>query len=765
MTSEAPTPLENDSAFSAENAQYLQVYIEESEEELEGLIEAILQLEENPQHGNALHKAFRMLHSLKGSSGMLGFEVVGNFAHELEDRFERYRSGQAVLDAATTTVVLKCVDFFRSFLERLRSGDHTEGDPTTLLDQLRAVEQRWPEAPPPVAVQPVKPMPVMTISSGLKIVVHFRPGLQLADLKARLIVSRLSSIGEIIDCEPPIDDVHSFDELPLFSLTIVTDRPIDEVRKIANVDGVESLEIQSGDLTAKAFQAEAPTVTKRPDPPIPQALPVSAEQPSSPAIAPPDIETVDAKTTASETLRVDIGRLDHLMNLTGELVIANARLAQIAGEMSPLFHRSTVFKKSKDLTERLRQRFAQIRQSLNGTPESAAVWAQISEGLADDLDGLDRQSELWEAGHRHFADVGDAVDQLTRVSKNLQRGVLNTRMVPVSPLFNRFKRVVRDLSVERQKQVQLVIQGEKTELDKRMIDALGDPLLHLVRNSIDHGLEPPHIRRAAGKPETGIITLEAAHRGNNVLITVRDDGAGINTDRIRARIVERGLATAAVVQELNDEQIMGYIWHPGFSTAESVTEISGRGVGMDIVRNAISELSGTIDVASTPGDGTTFIIRLPLTLAIIHSLMMRYRGEYFSIPLDDVREIVSIPRDQVYAVHRHVTIDVRGELIPLISMGGTFQWNGPRDQSAPASTSGPVNVVVLNARGKTLGLSVDSLVGRADLVIKSLTENFQPVRGLSGASILGDGAVCLMLDSAALVELASERAQTDTSRR
>ncbi len=772
MSNDSSTPPGAHSSFSDDMAQYLQVYIDESDEELEGLTEAILQLERNPKHSDALHTAFRLLHSLKGSSGMLGFEVVGNFAHELEDRFERYRSGKAVLDRETTTVVLHCVDYFRGFVGRLRAGDLTEGDPSELLDRLRALEQSASasSSTPQRAQTPVvmpRPMPVMTVSGGLKIVVHFRPGLQLADLKARLIVSRLSSIGEIIACEPPIDDAHSFDELPLFSLTLVTERNIEEVRKVANVDGVESLEIQSGELTAEGLQAIAAAAT----PPASQEKSPAPESIAAPVVAATanvrepaavvESDAGEARGPASETLRIDINRLDDLMNLTGELVVANARFAKIAGDLSTLFRRNAVSKKSKELTERLRKTFDEVRD----LPQSDEQWQQAVKNLEADLDGLDRQAELWEQGHHHFADVSDAVDQLTRVSKNLQRGVLNTRMVPVGPLFNRFKRVIRDLSVERKKQVQLTIQGEKTELDKRMIDALGDPLLHLVRNSIDHGLEPPDQRRAAGKPETGSIVLEAAHRGNNVLITVRDDGAGINTQKIRARVLERGLAAEAQLRELTDQQVMEYIWHPGFSTAEAVTEISGRGVGMDIVRNAISNLSGTIDVASAPGAGTTFTIRLPLTLAIIHSLLIRYRNEDYSIPIDDVREIVSIPRDQVYAVHRHLTIDVRGELIPLVSMGNVFAWrNVGGKMETPAAANGAVNVVVLHARGKTVGLSVDSLVGRADLVIKSLSENLYPVRGLSGASILGDGAVCLMLDAAALIELASERAQSSPTR-
>ncbi len=766
---------EPDSPLSDEMAQYLQVYIDESEEELDGLVEAILKLEGNPLEDESLHKAFRLLHSLKGSSGMLGFEFVGNFAHELEDRFERYRSGELFLDRETTTLVLKCVDYFRMFLGRLRVADLNQGDPANLLHELKEVEHRRSllAQAPAAPNTPIVPPPI-TISGGLKLVVRFRPGLQLADLKARLIVSRLSSIGEIIACDPPIDDAQSFDELSLFSLTLVTDRKIEEVRKIANVDGVESIEIRGHEVSAQQLAA----IPSPAEPVAPQQSPTQIAAPvnvGSPAIPPPpDVsppgplqanpETSDATPQASETLRVDIGRLDRLMNLTGELIVANARFSQIATELSPLFRQSAVFKKSRELTDRLRERFENLRQSLSQPLQTDDAWAQVSQGLEEDLEALDRQSELWAEGYRHFAGISEAVDQLTRVSKNLQRGVLNTRMVPVGPLFNRFKRVIRDLSTERRKQIQLIIRGEKTELDKRMIDALGDPLLHLVRNSIDHGLERPEQRQTAGKPAVGTIILEAAHRGNSVWITVRDDGAGINTDKIRARIVKRGLASPAVAKEMTDAQAIGHIWHPGFSTAETVTEISGRGVGMDIVRNAISDLSGTIEVASSPSVGTTFTIRLPSTLAIIHCLMMRYRNDFFSIPLDDVREIVSIPRVQIHSVHRHVTIDVRGELIPLVSMKGVFKWATIADssESSVASASRTVNIVVIHSRGKTLGLAVDSLVGRADLVVKTLAENFQPVRGLSGASILGDGAVCLMLDSAALIELAADRTASAT---
>lgn len=785
-----PSNADSRSAFPADMVQYLQVYIDESDEELEGLAQAILHLETDPQHAESLQRSFRMLHSLKGSSGMMGFEVAANLAHQLEDRFEAFRSGRALLDRETTTLVLDCIDYFRNFIRRLRSGNYSEENPEQLLARLHTSAQQ-PSEGTPQATTPnstTSSSAAVSITGGLKLIIHFRPGLQLADLKARLIISRLSSIGEIISCDPPIDEAHSFDELPLFSLTLLTGHPLEQVLRIASVDGVTSIEtpgypVHSSTPQEPQFATPADAAADNLSAPTPPAglsgstistqqlleIPADSAAPQQSAavsdLAPfstapsrePDQEAADTKNRTLETLRVEIDKLDDLMNLTGELVVANARFTQVTARMKNLFRHPSALRKYRNLTERLREQFQRSTQLLNNTTATAESSRQWSQGLQEDLDELTRHQELWEEAHSCFTAINDAVDQLSRVSKNVQRSVLKTRMVPVGPLFNRFRRVIRDLAVGQQKHVQLSIQGEKTELDKRMIDALGDPLLHLVRNAIDHGLESTEQRLAAGKPEAGTIFLEAAHRGNNVLITIRDDGAGINTEKIRSRVVERGLASEQQVRDLTDQQVSEFIWHPGFSTAPSITEISGRGVGMDIVRNAIADLSGSIDLSFIPGQGTTFTVRLPLTLAIIHSLLIRYEDNCFSLPTEDVREIVSVSRSELHLIHRQLAVAVRGELVPLVNMGTLFQWNSTTTPTRAAQISSAVNVVILQTRGKTLGLAVDSLVGRADLVIKSLTENLYPVRGLSGASILGDGTVCLMLDSAALMELASER--------
>ncbi len=463
-----------------------------------------------------------------------------------------------------------------------------------------------------------------------------------------------------------------------------------------------------------------------------------------------------ASTKVAETMRVDIDRLDNLMNLAGELVVNRARLVQISGQVSPAIRKASMLNRVRDFSESLQRTIA----SLEASNSERSEWSKQIQQLRAGLELLREQADIWHNGRQCFGQISEAIDQLTRVSHNLQRGVLDTRMVPVGPLFNRFKRVVRDLSTSSGKKVNLLTRGEKTELDKRMIDELGDPLVHLVRNSLDHGMEFPEVRIRRGKPEVGTITLEAMHSGNNVYIHVSDDGGGIDVDRIKSKLVENHLLSASAVSELSDAQALDYIWHPGFSTAQKITDVSGRGVGMDVVKTRINQLNGTIELNSTPLHGTRFTIRLPLTLAIINSLLVRMRDVIFGMPIDSVREIVSVTEDEVVNVHGKQTIDVRGEFIPLVSIDDVFQWHdidyghhAAREIQPADATIRSVDVVVLQAAGKVMGLRVDELLGGQDMVVKSLSDNFINIRGLSGASILGDGSVSLMLDVGTVIDM------------
>ena len=782
MTQPSQSDNSNNGDFG-DMAEYIQVFIDESTEELDHLVEAILVLEKDPSNTSALQSAFRMLHSLKGSCGMMGFEAAGNFAHQLEDQFESYRSGVKVINREATTLMLRSIDFFRDFVTRLRQGERPDRAPTDLIEAWKRLDfnDQTPTSSRenrPTDAKSLGAIPAFSISGGVRLVVTFRDGLPLADLKARLIVNKLSSIGEVIDCDPPIDEAGSFDDLRIFSLTLVTSHSIEDVRRTVKVDGVESIDIQGGQAIPfpQARTDSGKPSTKTPSavtpPPTPAPAQVATPAPATAAApaTPSGSEGADAappgdrglKESSNQTIRVETERLDQLMNLTGELVIADARFSQISDSLQSIFASRSTSSHGRDLVQRLRFRLDEFRKSASSPAESESLVRQFLEGIDDELDLLEQQGDHWNEGCQRFDEIQDAVDQLGRISKNLQRCVLKTRMVSVSPLFNRFKRVVRDLSVEHGKQVKLEISGEKTELDKQMIDALGEPLLHLVRNCVDHGIESSEQRRLAGKPPTGTISMEASQRGNNVFIRISDDGGGIRVDKIRDKAVRLGLVPNSKIAELSEQEILDFIWEPGFSTADRITETSGRGVGMDIVRDAITRLNGTISLASIEGTGTIFTIRLPLTLAIIHSLVVRVRGTLFSVPMDDVREIVSIHPQQVFRVQHSNAIEVRNRVMPLRRLDEVLSWNTRSPQASDRvaeenrSAASHCNVILLEVRNRIVGLVVDELVGRSDIVIKSLSENFRPVKGLSGASITGDGEVCLMLDPLVILDPSSD---------
>lgn len=745
-----------------EMSEYLQVFVDETSEQLDDLTQALLVLESEPANAEQLNEAFRLVHSIKGSAGMMGLDSIAALTHHLESRFERFRSGVEQLDQTTMNLVLRIIDFLRDCVARLRTGERL-GSAAELLAELAERpdhDQAAQDSTPPAVVREPSGDPQAGSPEGdvppnaRRVVVRFEADLPLVDLKARLILTRLADLGDIIDQHPAEID-EGTEALERLEVVLSSNAPSEEIGLAADVHGVRSVDVEGGGEASNAAAGEdeaAPASETAAEPdehnePVEQSAPVETEGPGEPEATPPEPTVAEERAPSrrhGETMRVDIERLDQLMNLAGELVVNRARFQQMAGMIAPVFGRRHAGMRVRDLSEGLRRTVEHLRGS-NG--ERSADVDELILGL----ELLETQADVLDQGRRVFAQIGEAIDQLGRISENIQQNVLQTRMVPVAPLFTRFNRVVRDLASERGKQVELVIRGEKTELDKRMIDELGDPLVHLVRNSIDHGLESPEVRSTRGKPAAGTITLEASHSGNNVFITVTDDGGGIDAAGIRAKAVERGLMTEAQAANLSDAQALECIWQPGFSTASEVTDISGRGVGMDAVRTRIAELNGHIEVESTPERGTTFSIRLPLTLAIINSLLIRARGTIFSVPISDVREIVSVKTADVITVHARQTIDVRGEFISVVGIDDVFEWS---DHLHAEAREGEIHVVLLQSGDSMLGLRVDELMGSEDIVIKSLSENFVHIQGLSGASILGDGSVCLMLDTARFVDLA-----------
>jgi two-component system chemotaxis sensor kinase CheA len=761
-----------------------------------------------------LNESFRLIHSIKGAAAMMGLDSITLLTHHLENHFEHLRSGIETLDKSMMNLILKCVDFLRNAVDMLREGRPLVSAPE-LIEQLSrsAAEiraagdsmQRAVDNQPDVDakadvnksenVQPKTSESTLPSSGSLilkRVIVYLDRTIKLPELKAELIIARLSDLAVVIRTSPDIDQLESLEDLRTLQVWLESTRNDNDLRSAADIVGVELVEIDNVDelesdsspiveqsaiptvislvkdagvLASESIEAvvlEPTSVGQESLPPhqhasIDESLP-DLKNSSSPREASPELPESQSKVV--ETLRVDIQRLDRLMNLAGELVVNRARFVQLASQMSETFKKSGLISQLRGLCELLREPTATSTQSSNdGNRASDDRYSEIRAVVAE----LEDQLHTLERGRRSFIQMNEAIDQFSRVSDGLQRGVLDTRMVPVGPLFNRFKRTVRDISMELGKKVNFIIRGENTELDKRMIDELGDPLVHLVRNAIDHGLESDSVRRNRAKPEAGTLTLEAAHSGNNVLITISDDGGGINTDKVKRRAVERGLATAVEADMMSDYEIAQFIWAPGFSTAEVVSDISGRGVGMDIVKTRISELNGTIEVDSTLGKGTRFVIRLPLTLAIIRSLLFQLHQGTFAAPIENVREIVSVRDKDVISVHGRDSIEVRGEFIPLVRIHDVFDWHETRysyssEPELESEANGETtSVLILTSGTKSMGLVVSELRGCQDIVVKSLDENFTHIRGLAGASILGDGSVCLLLDVVSCLELARQR--------
>lgn len=771
---------------SDEMSEYVQMFVDETSEQLDQLVEVLLYLEKTPASPDQLNESFRLIHSIKGAAAMMGLDSITLLTHHLENYFDRLRSGVDTLNKSMMNLILKCIDYLREAIELLKHRKPLVSAPelidalTQSLTEIHVLEEKSTDrAASGGNVQDHSPL--VSEPSGLtyssdsfhkRIVVYLDQNVELPELKAELILSRLSDLAVITGTSPDIDQLASLAELRTLQIWLNTDCDDHALRAAADVVGVDLVEIDevttADDNLPESTNVEIEEAVESPEPVI---LDDTVSQ--NPIEPDQKISTVAHSNKVIETLRVDIQRLDRLMNLTGELVVNRARFVQIASEMNETFKKTGLISLLRDVCELLRE---PENGECDGNKSQSLPNAKQNDTYQNTDDrltqlrstalALENHLQILERGRRSFLQFNEAIDQFSRVARGLQRGVLDTRMVPVGPLFNRFKRTVRDISVEMGKSVNLIIRGENTELDKRMIDELGDPLVHLVRNAIDHGIEAESVRRSRGKSETGTLTLEASHTGNNVAISISDDGEGINFEKVKRKAVEKGLVSLSEADKMSENEIAQFIWTPGFSTADVVSDISGRGVGMDVVKTRIGELNGTVEIESTRGKGTRFIIRLPLTLAIIRSLLFQLRQGAFAAPIEHVREIVSISKKDVISVHGRDSIEVRGEFIPLIRIEDVFDWhdttyshatNNQVEAPVEEKNKDLISVLILSSVTSSMGLEVCELQGCQDVVVKPLDENFTYIRGLAGASILGDGSVCLLLDVAACLEIARQR--------
>jgi len=719
-----------------ETNQYMEMFLDESHEHLQSLNDGLLGLEDNSGDLSVLNEIFRNAHTLKGMSATMGYNKIAELTHEMEDVLDALRKEQIKVREDIIDTLFKCVDSLEQMIDNVANGDPEDLiDVSDLVAKLTAIlsgkegaapaadvapaAAAAPAAQPATAPAPAADSPSAAIVQelteteknvikeaekdgmrGIHLTVTLSESCLLKSARSYMVMNALDELGDVIKSIPPAEDLEQEKFERSFEVVLVSSAEEKAIQEaVTNISEVEKAETFVIDLNAKPAPASAPAAQPAP---APAAQPASAPAPaaSTPANAPaPAISKPPAakppaaskaasgggggggsakKSHASQSVRVDIEKLDTLMNLMGELVINKVRLEQIGQ------------------THRL--------------------------------------SELTET-----------LEQMDRVTTDLQNIVMKVRMVPVSQVFNRFPRMVRDVTKELNKEINLTIEGEETELDRTVIDEIGDPIMHLLRNSLDHGVEMPDERVAKGKPRVGEVGLIARHEGNNVVIMVTDDGKGINADVIRRKAVEKGLFSQEEVEKMDDQDAVRIIFLPGFSTAEKISDISGRGVGMDVVRSKIEALSGHVDVETHVDEGSVFKIKLPLTLAIIQAMLVQVQEEMYAIPLGSIDSTINIQPTDIKTVQNREVIVLRGEIIPIIRMEQTLFVPHVKD-------SEELFVVVVHAGEAKAGIVVDKLIGQQEIVIKTLGNLFMGLKMFSGATVLGDGRVALILDVATMLQ-------------
>ena len=689
-------------------SQYLEIFLDESNEHLQTLSDQLIILEKEPDNSDTINEIFRAAHSLKGMAGTMGYKRMQNLTHDMENVFSEVRNGNMEVNSNLVDVLFQCLDALETYVDNIReTQDEGTDDNEPIIKALNAFiasegkgnaapaakKEEAPAATASAAPADDKDMPLADFEKNAvnealkknlhvyKIKVSVDENCILKAARAFLVFKNLEGHGDIIKSEPSVQDIEDekfdFD----FSIIVVTEEKYDNI--IALIKNVSEIKDAAGQEITQPFPEEQTEEAKE------EKKETSAvSQTAKPAAAKPAAKkpTSTGKTSGSvsHTVRVDIEKLDVLMNLVSELIIAKNGL---------------------------------VSASHVEGDEAAALNQSFTE----------------------------QIEYLERVTTNLHESVMKVRMMPIESVFSRFPRMIRDLNKKLGKKMELYMSGEDTELDRTVIDEIGDPIMHLLRNSADHGLESAEIRKERGKSEMGSIFLDAFQEGNNVVIEVRDDGNGIDTEKVKAKAVEKGTITQEQADVMTDKEAIDLLFRPSFSTAEKVTDVSGRGVGLDVVKSKIEALGGDVEVKTKYGEGSTFSIRLPLTLAIIQALMVKLGDEKYAISLGSIETIEDIPVSDIKYVHAKEVIHLRGNVIPLIRLRDLLDVPGEPEESEN------ITVVVVRKGDKQAGLVVDSLIGQMEIVIKSLGKYIRINKMISGATILGDGSVALIIDANTLV--------------
>lgn len=764
------------------------IFLQTTEDDIEDLNQNLLKLEESAEQ-DLLTETFRIAHTIKSACGAAGLSDAHDLTHRLETRFDQLLSGSLSLSDSLMATFLGVADRLREVIDQIKQGSYEPwtqdqiedlfGPENETADSAKATMQ-GAEEQSSAASDPQVSGALSEGQCGYHVQIGFDPENPETDLQVYLVYNKLKDLGQVISSQPDMEG--DIPDAPFTSMEVViaTEQANDEHAAqlktlletfIVKSVSVKTLGADSPDGTGsnapqepEVSEAEPAVLQKEetiaPTKDVPQAPPSAPEKQKTPP-TPPAAKKQKAPAV-QETIRVDVERLDQLMNFGGELVINRARFSQIERQFKEVFEGKDHSFVAEDIAERLHRLKENVREFDTASGPGKVLAEQI-DGLGDDFDSIRQVLGRIREKRSNMHSLTEAVNTLGRLSDSIQKQIMGTRMVPVGPLFTRFKRVVRDAAKSLGKKIDYQILGEQTELDKKMIDELSDPLTHMIRNSVDHGIETPEVRIKAGKPATGTLRLEAYHQGNNICIRLQDDGKGIDIAAIRAKIVQKELATEAQAQQFTDREIVQYIFHPGMSTAEKVSDLSGRGMGMDIVTTKIASLNGLVEVDTQAGEGTTVIIKLPLTLAIITSLLSRIGSETYAIPLESVSEIVTISPEDMNSIQKQKVITVRGHVIPVFRLEDLLGITIP-SLKTDCTDDQDWTLVILGTGAERIGLVVDQMIGQEEIVIKSLSENYTNIPGFAGATIMGDGRISLILDPTFLLD-PSKRASSATADR
>ncbi len=700
-------------------SQYLEIFLDETKEHLQNLNTQILELEQEPENMDTINEIFRAAHSLKGMAGTMGYKRMQTLTHDMENVFSEVRNGNIKVRGNMIDILFQCLDALEEYLSTIQeTADEGTNDNEPLIKALNEIlnggtaetKAAAEEKPAQAAAIVEKPVEKGTTDGkwneikqdstdrnvireayaqkknvfGLTVKVQETCILKAA--RAFLVFKALEELGEIIISNPSTQDIEDEKFEYDFSVIFITEKSLNAVIKAASsVSEIESVtggvvEAAAEDETEDAVEVVKEEKAEKTETPAVATAAAAAPKAAAPAAKAADSKKPVAKPVVNRTVRVDIEKLDVLMNLVSELIIAKNSLVSVA--------------------------------SAEGSTNST---------------------------------FNEQIEYIESVTTNLHESVMKVRMVPIESTVNKFPRMIRDLSKKLGKKMELYMSGEETELDRTVVDEIGDPLMHLLRNSADHGLESAALRKERGKPEVGSIYLDAYQDGNNVVIEVRDDGNGIDVEAVKNKAIERGVITAEQGDNMSDKEIIDLLFSAGFSTAKQVSDVSGRGVGLDVVKSKIEALSGEVEVKSKLGIGSTWTIRLPLTLAIIQALMVEVGNEKYAISLGSIQTIEDIKKDDIKLVQAKEVIHLRGTVIPLIRLSDVL------DIESTKSSDEDLLVVIVKKGDKLAGLVVDELMGQQEIVIKSMGKYINKCKFISGATILGDGEIALILDANALI--------------